>query len=237
MVSGLAERRRVTWPETWRIIRSIHPPIDLFEDIADPRDWEALAAVEEKTNPRIRFEIGDLGKVPLHRRVHGPGSTYVMAPFVHCSKLRPGRFSDGSYGIYYAGDREDVVLAETIHHHENFMRATAEAPGWTSDFRALIGCVDTLLDDVSAVPGVLDPADYSASQAEGRALREAGSNGLLWPSVRKRGGYCLGAFWPDVVPVPVQGRHYSYHWDGSRVDFVRKHDTSEVFAVTDRALY
>ena len=54
---------RICWPQSFRIIRSIHPPIDLFEDIADPRDWEALAAVEEKTNPRIRFEIGDLGKV------------------------------------------------------------------------------------------------------------------------------------------------------------------------------
>ncbi|TIN69406.1 MAG: RES domain-containing protein, partial [Mesorhizobium sp.] len=45
MVSGLAVRRRVDWPQTFRIIRSIHPPIDLFEDIADPRDWEALASV------------------------------------------------------------------------------------------------------------------------------------------------------------------------------------------------
>ncbi|TIT45159.1 MAG: RES domain-containing protein, partial [Mesorhizobium sp.] len=122
MVSGLAVRRRVHWPQTYRIIRSIHPPIDLFEDIADPRDWEALAAVEEKTNPRIRLELGDLGKVPAARRVSGPGASFVMAPFVHCSTLRPGRFSDGSYGIYYAGDSEDVALAETIHHHQKFMR-------------------------------------------------------------------------------------------------------------------
>lgn len=96
MVSGLAQKQHVHWPQTFRIIRSIHPPIDLFEDIADPRDWEALASVEEKTNPRIRFEIGDLGKVPADRRVAGQGATYVMAPFVHCSTTRPGRFSDGS---------------------------------------------------------------------------------------------------------------------------------------------
>ncbi|RVA82523.1 RES domain-containing protein, partial [Mesorhizobium sp. M7A.F.Ca.CA.004.01.1.1] len=180
MVSGLAVRRRVDWPQTFRIIRSIHPPIDLFEDIADPRDWEALASVEAKTNPRIRFEIGDLGKVSAARRVSGPGASFVMAPFVHCSTLRPGRFSDGSYGIYYAGDSEDVALAETIHHHQKFMRATNEGPGWTADFRVLIGSVDRDLDDVNAVPGVLDPDDYSASQAEGRALRAGGSDGLVW---------------------------------------------------------
>lgn len=232
MVSGRAVRRRVRWPGSYRVIRSVFPPVNLFEDIADPRDWEALASVEAKTNPRIRFEIGDLGKVPAARRVSGPGASLVMAPFVHCSTLRPSRFTDGSYGIYYAGDSETVALAETIHHHGRFMRATSEAPGWTSDFRVLIGSVDHNLDDVNAVPGALHPADYAASQAEARGLRAAGSDGLVWSSVRMAGGLCVGVFWPDVIPVPVQGRHYSYHWNGDRVDFVRQHDTGAVLAVS-----
>ncbi|MDX2329934.1 RES domain-containing protein [Sinorhizobium medicae] len=232
MVSGLAVRKRVQWQQTYRIIRSIYPPVDLFEDIADPRDWEALAAVEEKTNPRIRLEIGDLGKIPAARRVSGPGASFVMAPFVHCSVLRPGRFTNGSYGIYYAGDSEVVAVAETIYHHKKFMRATNEEPGWTADFRILIGSVDRDLDDVSAVPGVLHPDDYTASHIEGRDLRAAGSDGLVWDSVRMRGGRCIGAFWPDVITIPIQGRHYGYHWDGTRVDFVRQYDTGRVLAVT-----
>ncbi|MDX0629577.1 RES domain-containing protein [Sinorhizobium medicae] len=232
MVSGLAVRKRVQWQQTYRIIRSIYPPVDLFEDIADPRDWEALAAVEEKTNPRIRLEIGDLGKIPAARRVSGPGASFVMAPFVHCSVLRPGRFTNGSYGIYYAGDSEVVAVAETIYHHEKFMRATNEEPGWTADFRILIGSVDRDLDDVSAVPGVLHPDDYTASHIEGRDLRAAGSDGLVWDSVRMRGGRCIGAFWPDVITIPIQGRHYGYHWDGTRVDLLRQYDTGRVLAVT-----
>lgn len=231
MVDATPQRVRVHWPQTFRIIRSIFPPIDLFEDIADPRDWEALASVEEKTNPRIRQEIGDLGKVPAGRRVSGPGASLVMAPFVHCSPQRPGRFTDGSYGIYYAGSSEDVALAETIHHHQKFMAATGEAPGWTSDFRVLVGSIDRDLDDVSGVPEVLDGEDYAASQALGRQLRAAGSDGLVWDSVRMPGGRCIGLFWPDVVPIPVQGRHYSYHWNGSRVDFVRQYDTGRVLQV------
>lgn len=35
------------------------------------------------------------------------------------------------------------------------MAATHEDPGWTSDFRVLIGSVDLSLDDVNAVPEVL----------------------------------------------------------------------------------
>ncbi|MCV3764440.1 RES family NAD+ phosphorylase [Rhizobium sp. TRM95796] len=231
MVSGLSVPTQVRWPKTYRIIRSIYPPINLFEDIADPRDWELLVAVEAKTNPRIRFEVGDLGKVPAHRRVSGIGASYVMAPFVHCSTARPGRFTDGSYGIYYAGESEDVALAETIHHHQSFMRATAQSPGWTSDFRVLVGSVDQVLDDVNAVPDVLHPDDYSASQVEGRGLRAAGSNGLLWNSVRMADQRCIGVFWPDIIPIPIQGRHYCYHWDGSRVDYVRQYGIQTILAV------
>ena len=106
--------RRVTWPRTVRIIRSIYPPIALFEDIADPADWEAVASAEAKFNPRIRDSIGDLSKVPVARRVTGPGASWVMAPFVHCSPLRPGRFSDGSFGLYYAGDRTEVAIADEV---------------------------------------------------------------------------------------------------------------------------
>jgi hypothetical protein len=232
VVNARVVRRRIRWPQTFRIIRSIYPPIDLFEDIADPRDWEALVSVEAKTNPRVRFEVGDLGKVPAHRRVAGSGASLVMAPFVHCSPLRPGRFTNGTYGIYYAGDSEDVALAETIHHHAKLMAATEESAGWTSDFRVLIGSVDCDLDDVNAIPDVLDPNDYAPSHSEGRRLRAAGSNGLTWNSIRMPGGKCLGALWPDVVSIPTQGRHYCYHWNGARVDFVRQYDTGTVLEVS-----
>lgn len=223
--------RRIDWPRAVRIIRTIHPPIDLFEDIADPADWEALASAEAKFNPRLRASLGDLAKVPPARRVSGPGASYVMAPFVHCSPLRPGRFSDGSYGVYYAADGTETALAETIHHHARFMAATSEAPGWTAQFRELVGRVAAVLDDVSGMPEVLDPDDYAASQRFGADRRAAGSDGLVWPSVRYAGGWCLGAFWPDVVGIPVQGAQFAYHWDGRRVDYVNKLDTGEVLAV------
>jgi hypothetical protein len=178
------------------------------------------------------MEIGDLGKVPAARRVSGAGASFVMAPFVHCSPDRPGRFTDGTYGLYYAGDSEDVALAETIHHHERFMAATRQDPGWTSDFRVLVGSIDRDLDDVSDIPGALDPDDYAASQALGRQLRAAGSDGVLYWSVRLPGGWCIGLFWPDVIPIPTQGRHYCYHWNGTRVDYVKQYDTGTVLAVT-----
>ncbi|MFN0193109.1 MAG: RES domain-containing protein, partial [Aestuariivirga sp.] len=91
----------VNWPRCVRIIRSRFPTIDLFEDIADPADWELLIAAEQKTNPRLAEAIGNLDLVPPARRVSGPGAGWLMAPFTHVSPDRPSRFSDGSYGVLY----------------------------------------------------------------------------------------------------------------------------------------
>jgi len=59
----------VQWPSAVRVIRTIHPPIDLFEDIADPADWPLLISAEQKTNPRLIENIGALDLVPEDRRV------------------------------------------------------------------------------------------------------------------------------------------------------------------------
>ncbi|MHA6325893.1 RES family NAD+ phosphorylase [Roseivivax sp. CAU 1753] len=224
-------RARVCWPKTYRIIRSIFPPIDLFEDIADPADWDALASAEAKTNPRVWDQVGNLSLVPPDRRVAGCGASLLMAPFFHCSTDRPGRFSDGSYGVYYAADAEEVALYEVAHHHAAFMASTAQKAGWTSQFRVLIGHVDTTLHDVSDVPGALDPDDYSRSQDLARDLRRGGSDGVVYPSVRAPDGLCIGVFWPDVLPIPRQGDHYEFYWDGRAVSRVRNIATRRIYSL------
>lgn len=225
----------VEWRGAVRIIRSIFPPIDLFEDIADPADWPLLIAAEQKTNPRLMETIGNLDLVPVDRRVSGPGATWLMAPFTHVSPDRPSRFSDGSFGVLYAGDRFEVALLETIHHHARFMLATAQPPGWTSQFREIVLEVDTTLHDVRALgpeaATLLDPADYSSGQALGGWLRDLGSAGIVYPSVRCAGGQCVGLFYPDCASHPVQGRHLDYHWNGERVDLYRDRSAGEVYRI------
>jgi len=138
---------RVQWEDARRIIRSLFPPIDLFEDIADPEDWPLLIAAEQKTNPRLMERLGALDLVPPNRRVSGPGATYLMAPFTHVSTDRPSRFSDGIYGVLYLAERFETALLETMHHHARFMARTREAPGWTSQFRELVLNLDAPLHD------------------------------------------------------------------------------------------
>jgi hypothetical protein len=225
----------VAWRGAVRIIRSIFPPIDLFEDIADPADWPLLISAEQKTNPRLMETIGMLDLVPPERRVAGPGASLLMAPFTHVSPDRPSRFSDGGFGVLYAGDRFEVALFETIHHHARFMAATAEAPGWTSQFREILLDIEADLHDLRPEPArwrdALDPDDYHAGQALGRALRAQGADGVVFPSVRHAGGQCVGLFHPDCATNPVQARHLDYHWDGARVDFYRDAGSGQVFRI------
>jgi hypothetical protein len=231
VVSDTPALTRVTWPKAYRLIRSIHPPIDLFEDIADPRDWEALASAESKTNPRLWDHLGRLDLVPPERRVSGPGASYLMAPFVHVSHDRPGRFTDGSYGIYSAGNAEEVAIREVAHHHGRAMAASAEAPGWTSQFRMLVNRLDLDLHDARPFDRFHDPDDYQAPQALGRRLRRAGSNGIVYRSVRHADGECAAIFWPDLILVPVQADHFDYHWDGEKVDRIRNCGTGAIFGL------
>jgi hypothetical protein len=225
----------IKWESAVRIVRSIHPPIDLFEDIADPADWPLLISAEQKTNPRLMENIGNLDLVPENRRVGGNGATYLMAPFCHVSPDRKSRFSDGSFGVLYAGNVFKVALLETIYHHERFMARTHEAPGWTSQFREIVLNIDARLHDLRKPDtderSALDPDSYAQSQVLAAQLRAAGSDGLVYPSVRHKGGECVGLFYPDLAANAAQGRHLDYHWDGTRVDLYRNPSKGHVFRV------
>jgi hypothetical protein len=225
---------KIQWKRAVRIIRSLYPPIDLFEDIADPADWALIISAEQKTNPRLMETIGNLDLVPPERRVNGPGASLLMAPFTHVSTDRPSRFSDGSFGVLYVGKTFEVALFETMHHHARFMGATAERLGWTSQFREIILDVDAQLHDIRNAAGsssVLTPDDYTEGQALGSHLRSLGSDGIVYPSVRASGGECTGLFYPDLASPPTQGRHLDYHWDGAAVDLYREAGSGEMYRV------
>lgn len=213
----------IHWPRAWRIIASRYPPIDLFERVSAGRQSvsDALIALEELTNPRLRDAIGEISLVPADRRVAGPGASYVMAPFTHVNR-QGSRFADGSYGAYYAASELATALAETVYHFERLARDSSDPPR-SEDMRVLVGELSADLHDLSAedLPlqsRLLDPDDYAVSQAWARALRESGSNGVVYPSVRRPGGHCAAAFWPNVPAIPRQERHLQFHWNGAKVD-------------------
>jgi hypothetical protein len=217
-VARTVRTRDLTGRKQFRIVPSRYPPVELFERIADPEDLELVYEIESLTNDRLRAEAGDLFRVPREEWVTGPGATVVMAAFTHLG--RPSRFSDGSYGVYYAALDEATAIAETRFHAERFLALTHEPPV-ELDRRCYVGRIEAPLDDVrgAAFADLRDPdlSSWPHCQQFGAARRAAGASGLLYRSVRREGGECVAAFRPRAVSRPVQGRHLRYVWDGTRI--------------------
>jgi len=219
MSPSLPPVRRIRWSHAYRIVPSRFPPVGVYDRIADPADLDAVFAIEALTNPRLREEAGLLRRVPKEHRISGPGSTPVMAAFTH---LNPegSRFSDGSWGVFYAGHSVATAIEETVYHRERFLAATAEPPCETQ-MRCYRTSVDSRLHDIRGDwAAVHDPDSYVASQALAGQLRAVGSNGIVYDSARHPGGECLAAFFPDVVAPCVQSQHLIYRWDGQRINQV-----------------
>jgi RES domain-containing protein len=153
-----------------------------------------------------------------------------MAPFTHINP-KGSRFADGTFGAYYAASELQTAIAETVHHFEKFALDSDDPPR-SEDMRVLVGTFDAEVEDLNAQDEpvrarLLDPDDYAISQAWARGLRARGANGVYYPSVRRAGGECVAAFWPNVPGIPLQERHLQYHWNGECVD--RYFDYAEDF--------
>jgi hypothetical protein len=199
-------------------VASRFPPVGVWDRIADPADFETLAELEGLTNPRIREELGALASVPRDRRVAGPGTTPIMAAFTHWSP-EPTRFSDGTFGVFYAARSVETSIRETVFHRERFLAATRQPPQQLT-VRCYVTFVRGELHDIrSGYPELHDPdpGHYPHSARFARKLREAASNGIAYRSVRHPGGECVAVFWPDCLAPCTQGSHYAYHWDGNAI--------------------
>jgi len=210
-------KRRIRWARSYRVINARFPPIDLFERIADPDDWESLIELETLTNPRVRQEAGEISLVPPEERVSGVGASWVMASFTHIGW--PSRFSDGGWGVYYCAQSLVTAVHEKAHHVGFFFARTGEPLGTTMELRALVAAIDARFHDIRhGFRKAHDPNDYRVAQGLARELRETGSNGIVYKSVRHEGGSCLAALRPKAVSPPISGPNLRFHFDGERVN-------------------
>lgn len=209
--------RRVRWNPANRIVPTRYPTVFLYDRVASPEEFDALYALEALTNDRLRDQAGEIELVPREQRIFGPGSGPIMAAFTH---INPGgsRFSDGSYGVFYAASRRATAIAETRYHHARFLLATREPP-MHLPMRLYHVRIDAPLHDLLP-PGAVDaavyaPDSYTASRALGMQLRAQGSRGVIYHSVRDEGGRCVGLFSPCGASGCLHAAYLIYVWNGS----------------------
>jgi hypothetical protein len=208
-----------------RLVPSRYPSVGVLDQVASPGDLDAVMEIEAWTNDRLSVELGILTTIPRDEWVVGePMASVVMAAFCH---PRPGgaRFSGADRGAWYAARTIETALAESVYHRTRELEEVghfdtrAQTRLYHADFA-------TTFHDVRgggrAWASLHDPDSYVDSQRMGRALLDAGANGIIYDSVRHPGGTCLACFRPRQVRHARVAAHYEYRWDGSRTPTIRR---------------
>lgn len=184
------------------------------------RALEDLAALEGATNSRIQAAESGLPDLDPRELVFGrPNDSFVNAAFTH---VRPGgnRFNDTGRGAWYCSYDAQTSLAEVAYHLTRELDAIGRYDNIT-DYAEMIADFIGPFHDVTGPAfarrdclGADMSVSYPAGQALARQLRAAGSNGLVYPSVRHPAGTCLVAFRPSLVQNVRQGRLWRLSWTG-----------------------
>lgn len=145
-----------------------------------------------------------------------------MAAFCHPHQ-DGGRFTTSDVGGWYAAVDLETAHRETTNRRAEELREVG-AVDLVVQVRDYLADFDCPLHDVrnrDQYVALYDPASHEVSQRFAHALREAGSNGIYYCSVRRPGGECLVAYKPQLVLNVRQAGHYEYKWSGAAGPSVR----------------
>jgi hypothetical protein len=206
--------------QTFRVIAYRPHEKPIADRLPSVGDREALDLLEAMTNPRLQQEYAARKKVRPADLVGFDGNEMVIASFQYSG---PSRFTDGSYGVYYAAYELRTAARESAYHTARFLAATNTRPTQVYK-RALRARVRGEYDDVIArskedLVYDPDPVHYAAAQAYARAIYAAGTlDGILYRSVRDARGTCICIFRPNRINDCETEGFLMYTYDGREID-------------------
>jgi RES domain-containing protein len=169
---------------------------------SDRQHLQDLFQLESATYERLLGEANLLPGVTVHELVFGiPNWHIVNAAFTH-ARPEGSRFNGPERGAWYCAFTLDTAQAEVGFHYAQSLREVNWEESETATYREYLADFRTRFHDIRKSPsyaGCLDPASYVGSQQLARELLNQGSAGLIYPSVRSRGGTCLACFRPALV--------------------------------------
>jgi RES domain-containing protein len=186
----------------------------LAENDAVLRD---LFDLDNATNDRLRGESGQLPGIGMDELVFGvPNFRMINAAYTY-ARPEGSRFNDGERGAWYCAFDLETALAEVTFHKtveyqeinrfDDSVSYQALQADFTAAFHDLRGN--------EAWADCLAPDSYIASQRLAAGLLDAGSMGIVYPSVRHPAGTNLACFRPALVGNVRKGQAYRLTWAGS----------------------
>ncbi len=189
----------------------------LSEDIAH---LNQLFDLDNATNARLMAEHGRTPGIGIDELVFGvPQFRVINAAFTY-PRPEGSRFNDGERGAWYCAFDIETALAEIIF-HKNVEYQEIHRFDDSVQYQNLLADFNSSFHDLrpkrtaKAFANCLDPASYIHSQQLAGQLLEAGSMGILYPSVRRPEGMNLACFRPALVGNVRRGASYSLTWAGT----------------------
>ncbi|HVJ09183.1 MAG TPA: RES family NAD+ phosphorylase [Acidisarcina sp.] len=199
----------IRWNDTHRLIPSKYSASGtvlsrLSEDESDLHAWMEL---DSATNDRLLGEEGLLPGIGIHELVYGVGYAHIVnAAFTHAAP-EGGRFNNHERGAWYAGLERETSLAEVAFHKLRQLEEVDWDQEETGTYDDYLADFATEMHDLRPSkpafkkylrPGPI-PDCYADSQQLATTLLEQQSNGILYPSVRRKEGTCVVCFRPALV--------------------------------------
>lgn len=208
--------------DTHRLIPSRHRPggesvLALIAD--DDRHLQDIFDLDHATNDRLLAEHDLLPGIGVHELVFGvPEYRVVNAAFTHAHPLG-SRFNGPDRGAWYAAFDLRTSQAEVAFHRSVDL---AEIGRWEDtvtydDYLADVSAELNDLRDDRRFADCLAPDSYVRSQLLAARLLDAGSLGVVYPSVRDPGGTCVACFRPAIVGNVRRRATWRFTWEGGPV--------------------
>jgi RES domain-containing protein len=176
-----------------------------------------LFDLDNATNDRLRGESGLLPGIGVDELVFGvPNFRIINAAYAY-ARPEGSRFNDGERGAWYCAFEIETALAEVAFHKTVEYQEIGRFDDSVS-YQALLADFSAGFHDLrgaDAWDDCLAADSYVASQALAAELLEAGSMGVIYPSVRRPEGTNLACFRPALVGNVRKGHAYRLTWAGS----------------------
>jgi len=195
----------------------------VLDDIATDESMLAdIMLLDGATNDRLQGELNGLSGISHFELVYGiPNAHIIRAAFLHASPFG-SRFNDSTRGAWYAASDVGTSIAEVAYHkalrldeivvpelpHQRPDMEVSEYDDWLADFHAAFHVLEPAEAYADCLEAEPVPQCYGISQKLAKRLLDHGSNGVIYPSVRHKGGICVVCFRPALVYRPRPGARY-----------------------------
>lgn len=219
-IDGIAVIRDA-FPRTIRLVATARLRASVLKALTDSeQELTELAEIEGATSYRLIAQDHGIDGVKTESLIYNvPHSAFINASFSYARPEQPNRFNGTNRGAWYAALDIETCLVEVSFHMTQFLSLT-ETYSAVVEYAELYASLAGVYVDLRTKPDhVALSADIAVGYPAGNALAATamaeGINGIVYPSVRHKGGTCFAVLWPHAVQSVAQGDVFKMIWEGT----------------------